>query len=234
MRLCVIGNSHVAAIKQGWDEIGAEFPWLEPQFFGARGDALLDLHAQGDRLVPAHDDLAGKLAHTSGGETSIDPSRFDAALLVGMNYIPPMPADARLSQAVRAAAARAAFDETLAGHVFAQLRQAAPALPVHVLPNPLRRKAAKAKGDPVAVVPYAVRLADFRLGLGAGPVHVAGQPTETIVDDLYTADRYGIGAIALDQGRGARAKDEDDVSHMNAEYGTLVLRRWLPTLAPAA
>lgn len=234
MRLCVIGNSHLAAIKQGWDQVGADFPWLKPQFFGARADALLDLQAQDGRLVPANDDLAAKLAHTSGGDAEIDPSRFDAALLVGMNYIPTMPQDARLSQAVRAVAARVAFDATLSGHVFAQLRKVAPGLPVHVLPNPLRRKASRAKADPVAVVPYAVRLADFRLGLGAGPVQVAGQPPETIVDDLYTADSYGIGAIALDQGRGSRAKDDDDVSHMNADYGTLFLRQWLPTIAPAA
>lgn len=233
MKLCIIGNSHLAAIKLGWDQVGAEFPWLQPQFFGARADALLDLHAEGGRLVPATPDLAAKIAYVSGGDGSIDPAGFDAALLVGMNYIPTMPEDARLSQAVRAAAARAAYDATLSGHVFAQLRKAAPDLPVHVMPNPLRRRAAGAE-PAAATVPYAVRLEDFRRGLGAGPVHVAGQPPETIVDELYTADVHGLGAVALDEGRGARSKAETDLSHMNGDYGALFLRHWLPTIAPAA
>lgn len=233
MRLCIIGNSHLAALRLGWDRVGAEFPWAQPQFFGARGEALLDLHAQGSRLVPGNADLAARIAHTSGGETEIDPARYDAALLVGMNYLPTMPRDARLSQAVRAAAARAAFGRALAGHVFAELRKAAPGLPVHVMPNPLQRRAPGAE-PAVAVVPYAQRLEDLRRGLGEeGPVHVAGQPPETLVDELYTADAWGMGALALDDGRGSYVKKDEDLSHMNADYGALFLRRWLAAIAPA-
>lgn len=232
MRLCVIGNSHLAAIRLGWDTVAPEFPWLQMTFFGARADGLRDLQVKGGRLVPGTADLADKLAYTSGGLTEIDPAQYDAALLVGMNYIPTMPAHAGLSQAVRALVARAAYDASLAGLVFARLRAAAPQLPVHVMPNPLRRRVPGAEAAQ-AVVPYAVRLADFRRGLGEGPVHVVGQPPETLVDDLYTADAYGIGAVALDQGRGARAKNDDDVSHMNHDYGVLMLRHWLPGLAPA-
>jgi hypothetical protein len=231
MKLCVIGNSHLAAIRLGWDTVSSEFPGLEMTFFGARADALKDLQAKGGRLVPANADLAAKLAYTSGGQSEIELGRFDAAMLVGMNYIPPMPTHAGHSQAVRALVARAAYDATLSGIVFAQVRAAAPDLPVYIMPNPLRRRApGDDKGQ--AVVSYAVRLADFQRGMG-GPVHVMGQPSETIVDELYTADAYGTGAIALDEGRGTRAKNDGDVSHMNGDYGALMLRRWLPALAPA-
>jgi len=76
MKLCIIGNSHLAAIKLGWDQVGAEFPWLQPQFFGARADALLDLHAEGGRLVPATPDLAAKIAYVSGGGWQHRPGRL--------------------------------------------------------------------------------------------------------------------------------------------------------------
>lgn len=89
LRLCVIGNSHLAAYKLGWDAlVAAGDPLsraLAPVFFGAPRDGIRHLRAEGDRLVAGRKDLAESLARTSGGRDEIVPAEFDAVLLIGLS-----------------------------------------------------------------------------------------------------------------------------------------------------
>ncbi len=234
MKLCVIGNSQMAVLKLAWDRIGAEFPAVTMQFFGASGAHLEALDVAQDRLVPRNPDLAAKLRFTSGGDEAIAPARHDAVLLAGLNHNLGPGLAPGYSQAVQRAAALDGFRATLCGQVFAQVRQAAPQVPVLVMPNPLRRRAPRT--DSPALQPYADRLATLRAALQGvwSGVDVIGQPPATIVAETWTDAAYGVDAVGLDQGRGVRSKGEDDITHMNVAYGEAVLRHWLPGLALAA
>ncbi|MES2144715.1 MAG: hypothetical protein V4516_10245, partial [Pseudomonadota bacterium] len=87
-RLCVIGNSHVAAFKLGWDQLAARGDALTraiaPTFFGAPRDGLKNLAVRDGRLVPTADFVRDHFARMSGGRADVDPAVYDGFLLVGL------------------------------------------------------------------------------------------------------------------------------------------------------
>jgi hypothetical protein len=87
-RLCVIGNSHVAAFKLGWDQlVDQDVPVtaeMTPTFFGAPRDGLKNLAARDGRLVPTADAVREHFHRMSGGRDEIDPADYDGFLLVGL------------------------------------------------------------------------------------------------------------------------------------------------------
>lgn len=89
LRLCVIGNSHIAALKLGWDRLMAEAApgWaaVEPTFFGAPSDGMRHVALQGTALVPTRQKISSHFRALSGGYDRIELTRFDAFLLVGLN-----------------------------------------------------------------------------------------------------------------------------------------------------
>jgi hypothetical protein len=89
LRLCVIGNSHVAALKLGWDRLIAEgIPgWddVTPVFFGAPSDGMRHVALQDGALVPTRQKITGHFRQLSGGYDRIDLQAFDAFVLVGLN-----------------------------------------------------------------------------------------------------------------------------------------------------
>jgi len=70
LRICIIGNSHVGALKEAWDDIGSDHASLDVTFFAARGDRLKDLVVNGNTLRadgPGATPLKKFMAFTSGG-----------------------------------------------------------------------------------------------------------------------------------------------------------------------
>lgn len=230
MRICVIGNSQMAVLKLGWDAVAADHPGVTMAFFGAPGDRLAGLERQGGRLVATDPDLAKRVGFTSGGADAVEPGAHDAVLLAGLNFGLGPGFAPGYSQAVQMAALRDRFAATLCGQICALVRAAAPDTPVHVMPNPLRRRGSE--GGARALQPYARRLEIARAALHPGLAGgaVAGQPPATIVEETWTDEAYGDGAVGLDQGRGLRAKGAEDTNHMNAAFGAAFLRHWLPGL----
>ena len=80
MKICLIGNSHLAALKMGWPEIAQDLPDVQPAFFGARGAMMARLRVRGDRLVAKTAALAEQMSFVSGGLTEIVPGDYDAII----------------------------------------------------------------------------------------------------------------------------------------------------------
>lgn len=89
MRLCVMGNSHLAAYKLGWDALVAEGDAVtrsvRPVFFGAPRDGMRQVRQEGGRIVPTRKDIAEGFERMSGGQREIVLGDFDAMLLVGLS-----------------------------------------------------------------------------------------------------------------------------------------------------
>ena len=85
-KVCVIGNSHIAALKLGWDLLVAQgqAPDLAPTFFGAPSDGVRHIRAEGGALVPKRDDIAGHFT-TMAGKDRIILDDYDLFFLVGLN-----------------------------------------------------------------------------------------------------------------------------------------------------
>ena len=89
MRVCVIGNSHIASLKLGWDACVAEDPaaWsdVKPTFFGAPSDGMRHVNLQDGSIVPRRKDIAEHFQRMSGGQDRIRLADYDAFFLVGLN-----------------------------------------------------------------------------------------------------------------------------------------------------
>jgi len=89
MRVAVLGNSHLAAFKLGWDALAAVGDPLAhevtPVFFGAPREGLKHIRQEGGVILPTRKDIAEGFERMSGGQRDIRLAEYDAVLLVGLN-----------------------------------------------------------------------------------------------------------------------------------------------------
>jgi len=87
-RLCLMGNSHLAALKLGWDRLRDAHPDVAVTFFGSRGAGVCKgMRLEGGALVPSAQDLVN-FRWTSGGLKEIRLEDFDCFALVALGFAP--------------------------------------------------------------------------------------------------------------------------------------------------
>jgi hypothetical protein len=99
-RICVLGNSHVASLKLGWDSLKTQYPNVDITFFANRQRRMEALQVEKGKLVPDNEALKTAIAYTSNGLTSIDSRKFDLYLLYGLDLKPYFPPTTFFSAAV--------------------------------------------------------------------------------------------------------------------------------------
>lgn len=232
-RLCVIGNSHAACFKLAWNTLSSRYSTTSLTFFAQRGAGMTQLVPSGDFLVPETERLAQAMAYTSGGLRVIDPTAYDAVLLIGFFWgYPPVP-----GYFSRAAASRALLDHlprSPVSDLLLKIRTLSD-IPVFVVHQPLRRQ----EGDNTAdhdIGPYRkmVRLMNEEFLLKQGAM-LLPQPAQTITNYFCTRTEFSIDSKRLDIGDLDSDGPElaDPRSHMNERYGDIFLSTHLPTIASA-
>ncbi len=83
MRHLVVGNSHIAALKLGWDQIAKKNRGTELVFAGVRGEQLNKLYIDGDILTARSPRARQMMAKLAGTEDPIDVTTFDKCWVVG-------------------------------------------------------------------------------------------------------------------------------------------------------
>jgi len=224
IKICVIGNSHIASLKLGWDRIGRDFPTLELTFFGARGYRMEQLQTQGEKLVPQTKALKQILAHTSGSAGEINLPKYHACLVYGLFLRLPKMAP-HLSAAVKSCVAADALQASLSYETLGKIRAASP-IPVFVGHDPLTCF----KGETRPAIPYTEALAYLRAAVDLADVRILEQPKHTLEQDRFTRSSYLSGAIKLEQQETAPREDQpdDNMGHMNGDFGAEFLRAALP------
>lgn len=228
LRIALIGNSHAAAWKAGWDDVAQDWPDVALTFFAARTQKPVDisrLTPKDGKLVADNPRLAKALAVTSGGLSAVDPSAYDALLLAGfLPRIIALPPVSPYSAAVRAAMYDSATRGTPLARMLHRIRQVAPGIPVFAAAYPLEATGPEA-AEPSSAL-YAAAAAEMaarvHTPLGA---RLLPQPAATILADRWTDPAYSRGSVRLaDRPGGAPvAHPDDDRQHMNAAYGRLAL-----------
>ena len=79
-KICVLADSHAAALKRGWPLIEDDFPGTELTFFAGTSTEWSNLRAADGKLVPTSKVLRGQFGRSAQGETEIS-GDFDAYLL---------------------------------------------------------------------------------------------------------------------------------------------------------
>ncbi|QYK43123.1 MAG: hypothetical protein KF887_08525 [Paracoccaceae bacterium] len=95
MRIVVVGNSHAAAIRMGWDLVAAEFPEVSLTFLAAPR-AVFETFAHDGKgrfglvdpggLTPNMRKVVESLSGAEGAALTVDPRAFDHVLIVGPEW----------------------------------------------------------------------------------------------------------------------------------------------------
>ncbi|MBV9991545.1 MAG: hypothetical protein JOZ72_09650 [Alphaproteobacteria bacterium] len=233
-KVCLIGNSHVAALKLGWPRIQARFPTMDLVFFASAGLSIT-FEVQDGKLVCPDPRIRKRLALTSGGEGDIEPV-YDVYVLCGLELssMRAFRAYAAKRRAEKAAVGRTVEDlvaamepalrDTIAIEVAAKLRALTEA-PMFMIATPLpaherhvefwdRLKALEME----ATVAQSYHLACKNVA-GEHEAIFLPQPAQTVGENgLTTRNRFYL--LKPDQ----VAAEKSLHTHMNPDYGAIVLR----------
>lgn len=245
IRVCVIGDSHLAALKLGWDAIRDDFPDVELYFFGAPADHMENLVVAEAHLSAGSDMLRKFLVKTSGGFATVD-NAYSTYLICGLRFgiakIQRLCTEYRAEGHIRDDRApisdpcffkcvAAGLRDTFAVRTFLKLRKITDA-PVTIMHMPmpsdqdtdsaLARVSASADG---VLIRQSFLAASQQLARELG-FTLAVQPQNTLSGPLRTKAIYSLGSMKLVRGL-TEPHQPEDYGHMNGEFGSLVLRSWL-------
>ncbi len=232
-KICIIGNSHVGALKMAWDNTCRHYPTLDITFFAQRGYGLKDLRVEHKSLLPTSESLASALQFTSGGKTEIDTQLYDVFLIYGLFLTPYFPDDKHFySQAVLQHALYDHVEGSLSFRLLKQLRSITDKA-IFAGHDPLLIPTGELSNDsnPVAYLDAIGTL--NRLFYQPLFAEVIAQPLDTIVYGRHTHADFSKNSLRLAVGRKSdlEAQPDHNKGHMNGEFGELWLRQFFGKIA---
>lgn len=219
-RICVLGDSHIAALKLGWDKIASQHPNFELVFFADRLDGLKGMYTKDGILHPDNDELASSISHTSGGINHIDPFSYDLFLLYGLAARPNLRRwGVFYSEAVTQLALDDLVISRLSHTLLLRLREITDK-PIYLGHVPLKAATQVVSSNkPVTYIEgQAILNKCIYHPLNA---HLVMQPISTIVNGSKTDPKYTADSTRLEVGRenDGEAHGPKDRAHMNCLYG---------------
>lgn len=261
-RLCVLGNSHIAALKTGWEKAARALDSVEVAFAGCIKDGMSSFDLVDGRLGPRDPKAAAFFRDISDTGGFVDPAEFDAFLLAGMTLsaeplIQNYAAFATPSTHNRDTAAHLVSDACMADAFWSVLERT----PMVHVARTVRRATDKpiftawqaflsedlkkidwrreryepvlANKDQPFVLDMMAEMDRRLVGEGFRPLH---QPPETVADGIMTKARFSRGSV-LFRKELVHEHRENDVFHMNADFGAACWKAWkadILSLAPVA
>lgn len=228
MKICIIGNSHVGALKRGWDRISAKHPGTELTFFAHRANGMAALKVEGNSLVPKTDLLKKAIRFTSGGLERITPGDYDVLLLYGLRASPNF---ASRNQFISAQAARQALVDLTHGRLSSKLLGMLRPLTdriIYIGHDPLPAASRVRSERPPADYVEGIETLNEGIYRKLGAEMIA-QPVSTIVNGRQTHSDFARGSkrLAIGDGRDDRAHPEGEDGHMNDDFGEIWLEAFL-------
>jgi hypothetical protein len=223
LRLCVLGNSHAAALKTGWDDIKSGFMQCQLTFFASRGIGLAGLVLNGCRLVPSSPECLKDIAFTSAGKDAIGLDEYDVFVVYGLGLGLPR-FDQRYSSAVVGEGRADLLMRSLNTRI-ARLIRSASAAPICIGHAPQSATVDDRKTANNELTYYEV-LERMQQAINIENAHLIAQPAESLVNGWHTKAKYSKGSTRLDVGDhiSNEVHPNSDMMHMNAEFGALYLR----------
>jgi hypothetical protein len=241
-KVCVIGDSHVGALKLGWPRINDEFSNVAVTWFAATQTLYDGLEIAHEKLLATTHDLIEKFEVTSGGLHAIDPD-YDLYLICGLKLAPQHALNVRKEYWSRHSGAIPAsvFETEFPDTIERELRKSQSARTLKMLhaiskapigliaiprPHEFDERAEKSTPDVVQrnrMLADAFETACRRLADASGAIFLP-QPAETLSRG---------NAMVTQPVFAARSSGDPDRGHKNAAYGAIVLRDALSAMVPA-
>lgn len=233
MKICIIGNSHIACVKKAWDEmsLSGSYPH-QVTFFGSHADTLLNTESNSTGLFPKNDQVRKSFILTSGGEESVIFNKYDLFFLHGFspsfrnyhslyNYF-----DLRFASSGFKKDSFMNISDTMSKLLKHMMNTQKP---VFVTPRPSKAVDDYEKvldSDKVDNEVYEKVLAYIENGFKNIGFKYLHQPEETLIYNNFTKKEYNTSGIGLGE---VPKKDNDHIlssknlTHMNKAYGKVYL-----------
>jgi len=90
LQLCVIGDSHVHALKNAWTALAPSFAGVNVTFFATSGTGIAELFPDARHLRHRAEHIGRELLESSGSGDAIDIDQFDAFVVhgAGLGFLP--------------------------------------------------------------------------------------------------------------------------------------------------
>lgn len=243
-KVLIIGNSHLASVKTGWEQIKEQFSnRAQCYFLGARRDRVANIQIENGRLYSNDDDTRKSFEYTFGApQCDLGELAPNCILLYGMDFQFPLSFFSKsLNEDYSKAVQRLAFND-LRNHTWAfrvvEKLQKHFSGPLYVS-MPLRAEKAveanKALDFPMEHSSGPNQLADIYQFANSHFYNSVGltyvpQPFDTINGDtLKTLFKYSQGSTRLAVGfdNDNEQHPPTDLNHMNADFGAKFLEQFL-------
>jgi len=226
MKLCILGNSHAAALKHGWDRIGCEYQDVDVDIFSMLGQNMAELELVGHSLSLADTSKCKmrSFPHTAGDV--IDLKSYDGFILHGIGLRVGIVPGAVFSKACREHAIVDAVKGTALWGVLSDIRKVSD-VKIVVGHTPLRAALdAQSNGPSADYSLYLDQMNEYCFhGLSAA---VIAQPDNTIVNGCMTHPKYNTDVVSLNkEGIEESGVRHSDLNHMNPAFGVEMLRQFL-------
>ena len=251
-RICFIGDSHVAALRQALDDPRASAHAERISIFGSRGLGLFSLRAEDGALVTDEKRVRQDLNFT-GGARKIKFRKYDAFCIVGglvklqrvddivENYATfgmGLPGRHLVSEPLMGQMFEEAMRQTLSFHLLDLIARSGKPL-FHVpCPLPSEDVVGHLKGSVLRSIIEAGlaeehfrRFSTARDKIIGGSATIVTQPDATVAAPFFTKCDYGVGSVRLAKKQVEHG--DDDFGHMNQDYGVLMLNRAMEVIDTA-
>ena len=233
MKIGVLGNSHVAAIKLAYEAARPAIPH-EMTFFAGLGKRMATLEIVNGMLVPPADDhkIQFAIKTTSGGLSQIDPALYDRFLIIGMSgrvHRMVETVGRPISEGAKLCAVKDYWQAAPLAPLLQSLRQITDK-PITVGVAPLLAEEPQNDAGPDSYSQFLTL--SSRLFFQRFEAGLMGQPLGSIVNGNATEigySRMSERLIAEKDGFGIH-HPEGENSHMNQSYGALWLARYFDSI----
>lgn len=245
-RLCFIGNSHLAAMKLGWDDVKQNYPSIEIEFFGSQRETLESTCLNGTAIEPTDATVERNFLRTAGVST-IDTTKFDGFYIFATGFALASVAQLcedyatwkfkgqrpyLISEECFEQAGCSLLRATAAMHVARLILAAREDVCVVISPQPLPAPPPKTTGSRPRGLNLVFEQSDEEelygmfericRSLESDRLSIKLQPEHTRTNVLYTKVEYSEGSIRLRMDRDVPHPPHDR-RHMNRRYGVEVL-----------
>ena len=228
-RICILGNSHVASVKQGWENIGEDWPGIDVSFFAQAGNqGLQSVCVDGHHLTSKQSKARNSFSLTHGKER-MDIESYDSFLIYGARSRNYWPGNTFYSRSCVETVIDDLTCDTPAQHVLSCLRQVSE-VPIFIGHSPLL--AAKKIRDRNVSEEYLDGIQTLnRLHYSKYSAEMVAQPLTTIVNGRNTAPEYSGGVAKLSSVLGGSDENSNstDNTHMDGAFGEAWLTHFFTT-----
>ena len=240
MKIAILGNSHVGALRRGWDNIKNDHSDIELTFFAAARDTLNSLELEDTSLVTKVPKTIKVLQLTSGGKDRIEIPEYDAYLVYSMRS---RPVFLGKSEPVSEDFLSEYYKEKTFFNIISKIRQITDKK-IYLGHDPLLAKSYEEIESQLGVDTDTEGEQMYNKAMcfvqdtveELGNVELIRQPKTTMVRNCATIMEYTQGSERLRVDSNTKNLDnafhsDNDRTHMNNSYGEIYLKNFFDLLA---